>query len=445
MHKNLRPLWTEGMFLGPQHFQQHDRFLLDTVGQLANAVSAYLYGVVELELDTAALMEGKFAIKQASGLFPDGTPFKLPETAALPEPVVVSNTCKDAIVSLAIPFDNQQDKDAAETRSSDSFSRYLLKDQSVRDKHSLDSDAEEIVFTGELWTRLSLAEDDHSAFHTIPLARISEKREDDRVILDSMFYPCSMNLGACASLATLMNDLQSLVSKRISDLSGNLGRVSASDTAQLDQLLLLQILNRFKPLLKHINTAQSAHPEMLYRELMKVAAELCTITTTSKQAPEFPDYLHRDQYRCFEPVIDNLRTSLNWIPDQTTEAIPVVHVKAGIYTASVKNRDLFQTSRFILAAKAKTAPDELSRRLPRQTTISSKSRLRDLVEAQSSGVAIKPVVSVPNSIPMYENYVYFDMQTDDALWQDVSQSGDIAMHIAGNYTDLKMQFWAILK
>lgn len=445
MQKNLRPLWTEGMFLGPQHFQQHDRFLLDTVSQLAQAVSAYLYGVVELEIDTSALVEGKFAIKQASGLFPDGTPFNLPETAALPEPVIVDSTCKDAVVSLAIPFENQQDKDAAETRTKGSFSRYILKDSNVRDRHSLDSEAEETVFTGELWTRLSLNDNDHTAFHTIPLARISEKREDDRVIIDSMFYPCSMNIKASAALSSQMNDLQSLVTKRIQDLSANLGRVTASDTSQLDQLLLLQILNRFKPLLKHINTAHSIHPEMLYRELMKFAAEMCTITHSNKQAPEYPEYLHRDQYRCFEPLLDNLRLSLNWIPDKTTEAIPVQHVKAGIYTASIKNRDLFETSRFILAAKAKTSPDEISQRLPRQTTISSKSRLRDLVEAQSRGIGIKPVINIPNSIPMYENYVYFDMHTDDALWQEVSQSGDVALHIAGSYTDLKMQIWATLK
>ena len=89
--------------------------------------------------------------------------------------------------------------------------------------------------------------------------------------------------------------------------------------------------------------------------------------------------------------------------------------------------------------------EELSRRLPRQTTISSKAKLRDLVEAQSQGIALKPVVTVPNSIPMYENYVYFDMRDDDPLWREIALSGDLALHIAGSYTDLQMQLWAIRK
>ena len=443
MQKNDRTLWTEGMFLGPQHFQQHDRFLLNTVALIVRGIGTHAHGLIEYEMDVHALNEGKFALNALSGIFPDGTPFNLPEDGELPTPLVINNDCREAIVSLAIPFADQQEKDAVETHAAGSFSRYIIKDRLVSDRHSPDSDSEESVFTAGLWSRLTLAGDDHTAFHTIPLARIVEKRDDERVVLDERFFPCAMALQASTPLQALAREVGGLVKQRATDLAGRIGTATASDSSQLSQLLLLQMLNRAAPLFKHINEAFSMHPEELYRELIQLAGELSTITQSSKLAPEFTEYMHRDQYRSFAPLVDHLRQCLNWIPDATTESIPVIHVKAGIYTASIKNTSLFQSSRFILAAKARVTPDELSQRLPRQSTISSKSKLRELVEAQAQGIALKSVITVPNSIPMYENFVYFEMRDDDPLWKEIAVSGDLAMHIAGSYSDLQMQLWAI--
>ena len=412
---------------------------------VVRGMGAYAYGLIDYDMDAAALKEGKFAVTRVSGLFPDGTPFNLPEDAELPEPILIDSDCRDVVISLAIPFEDQQEKDAVEVRQAGSFSRYVIKDQLVSDRHSPDANSEDTVFTAALWTRLSLANDDHTAYHTIPLARITEKRDDDSVIMDKRFYPCAMTLQASEALQSLTKEMLGLIRQRAGDLAGRIGTATASDSSQLNQLLLLQILNRAGPVLKHITETGSTHPERLYHHWAELAGELATITQSSKLAPEFTEYRHRDQYRSFAPLVDSLRHSLNWIPDSTTESIPVQHVKAGIYTASVKDPHLFDTSRFILAAKAQVTPDELSRRFPRQTTISSKSKLRDLVEAQSQGIALKSVITVPNSIPTYENYVYFEMRDDDPLWNEIAVSGDIAMHIAGSYADLQMQLWAIRK
>jgi type VI secretion system protein ImpJ len=433
------------MFLGPQHFQQHDRFLLNTMALVVRGMGAHAHGLIDLEMDVHALNEGKFALNGVAGIFPDGTPFNLPEDGELPAPLHIDSDCRDTILSLAFPFADQQDKDAVELRTADSFSRYVISDQLVGDRHSPDSDSEETVFTAGIWTRLTMAGDDHTAFHTIPLARVTEKREDDRVVLDERFYPSAMTLKASSPLQALARELAGLLNQRAAELASRIGTATAGDSSQLSQLLLLQTLNRAGPLLKHINESFAMHPEVFYRELVQLAGDLSTITQASKLPPVFTEYLHRDQYKSFAPLIDNLRQSLNWIPDYKVESIVVQHVKAGIYTASIRNLSLFQTSRFILAAKARVTPDELSRRLPRQITISSRTKLRDLVEAQAQGIPLKPVIHVPNSIPTYENHVYFEMRDDDPLWQEVAVSGDLAMHIAGSFSDLQMQLWAIRK
>jgi len=445
VNKNNRTAWTEGMFLGPQHFQQHDRFVLNAMAGLARQQGVFSYGFVECEIDSNALAEGKFSLTSVKGLFADGTPFSLPEDDELPDPIDISSETQNQVVSLAIPYDIHADKDIAEQKSQESFSRYLLKDQTITDRHSPDSNGEETVFTAGLWTRLVLDNTDQSAYHTIPIARIVERRDDDSVVLDPNFYPCAAALPASAPLLAVCKDIHGMLHQRATELAGRLGTPNASDTSQLVQFLLLQMINRYKPLLKHIVEAESDHPERLYRELVQLAGELATITSADRLSGDYPKYLHRDQYTSFNPVIESIRQSLNWIPDSTTESIAVTHVKAGIYTATVRDKHLFDSARFILAVKARVTPDELQRRFPRQTTISSKNKLRELVEAQSRGIELSAMVTVPNSIPMYENNVYFEMRQDDQLWNEISVSGDIAMHIAGTYSDLSMQIWTIQK
>jgi len=444
VQKNNRTVWSEGMFLGPHHFQQHDRFLLNTVAGVSRGISRFPFGLLSYELDTNALAEGKFALNEAVGIFPDGTPFSFPDGDSLPEPLAISSDNRGKLVSLAIPYAGLADKDVAESRSPDSFSRYLMNDQTVSDRHSPDSDSDETVFTGGLWARLIVEDAKQSAYHTIPLARIGELRTDGSIQLDNSFYCCAMSVLASSPIKSICNDIHGLLNQRLNELATRLGKPSAGDTTQLLQFLLLQILNRAQPLLKH-SLSVSTHPEQLYRELIQLAGELSTITSSSRQCPDYPEYIHRDQYSSFESLINSLRDSLNWIPDSNTESIPVKHVKAGIYTATVGNRNLFTTARFILAARAHVTPDELARQFPQQTTISSKSKLKSLVQAQSQGIKLKHMVTIPNSIPTYENYVYFEIRQDDPIWQEISVSGDIALHISGHFTDLKMQLWTIAK
>ncbi|MGL6110751.1 MAG: type VI secretion system baseplate subunit TssK, partial [Rubrivivax sp.] len=60
------------MFLQPQHFQQHDRFLSLQAHSRFGITQAYGWGFVSLSLDSAALNLGKIAIGGAHGVLPDG-------------------------------------------------------------------------------------------------------------------------------------------------------------------------------------------------------------------------------------------------------------------------------------------------------------------------------------------------------------------------------------
>ena len=60
-----RIIWSEGTFLQPQHFQQHDRHLETLLEQRTRALRPHGYGFLELAIDESLLELGKLAI--ASG------------------------------------------------------------------------------------------------------------------------------------------------------------------------------------------------------------------------------------------------------------------------------------------------------------------------------------------------------------------------------------------
>ena len=71
-------IWTEGMFLQPQHLQQHDRFLGQQAQMRHAATTAYGWGHLALTLDSAALNLGKVGITAAQGVMPDGLAYDVP-------------------------------------------------------------------------------------------------------------------------------------------------------------------------------------------------------------------------------------------------------------------------------------------------------------------------------------------------------------------------------
>ena len=85
-----RVLWSEGLFLRPQHFQQQDRPTEALVRGALQAGAAARLGLRVARRSTRRCSRpAAIAVTAARGIFPDGTPFAIPETMDPPEPVAI--------------------------------------------------------------------------------------------------------------------------------------------------------------------------------------------------------------------------------------------------------------------------------------------------------------------------------------------------------------------
>src|SRR5690242_18584612 len=101
MSAHNRIVWSEGLFLQPQHFQQQDRHFERYVEARCQSLAPYPWGLIEAEVERDFLKIGKIGFRRLVGVFPDGTPFRMPDDDPLPPPIDVPADIRDQRLHLA--------------------------------------------------------------------------------------------------------------------------------------------------------------------------------------------------------------------------------------------------------------------------------------------------------------------------------------------------------
>src|ERR1700738_2046400 len=101
--KRLQPvIWMKGTFLSPHHLQTQDRFIESTLNFQTEALSFAPWGFQHLQINQEALSSGYFAIASASGIFPDGLVFDMPDSDPLPSPKALAGAFEQDQTTLDI-------------------------------------------------------------------------------------------------------------------------------------------------------------------------------------------------------------------------------------------------------------------------------------------------------------------------------------------------------
>jgi len=434
-------VWSEGLFLRPHHFQQQDRYFERYVETRCQALVPHSWGFSQLELERDFLSIGKFGLRRAAGVFPDGTPFRMPEDDPLPAPIDIGQG-RDQVIHLALPLRAAGAPDVDRSPGPDGLVRHEVRELEARDATSRAGDMA-LLEVGAMRTRLMLASDVTEAYACVPVAHVVECRPDKQVVLDDTFIPTVLDSRAAYRLHTFMTELLGLLHQRGDALGGRVTSTGRGASAEIADFLMLQAINRYEPLLAHCADAGVIHPEDLFRLCVSAAGELATFTTPSKRPPQLAAYRHEALRESFEPVMVALRASLSAVLELSAIPIPIESKKFGISVAVVADRALYSSAVFILAARADLSAEELRRRFPAQLKIGPVERIRDLVNLQLPGVPVHPVPVAPRQIPYHAGFVYFELDQANELWGQLKTSGGVALHVGGEFPGLTLEFWAI--
>jgi type VI secretion system protein ImpJ len=441
MSENNRIVWSEGLFLRPQHFQQQERHLETWIEGRTASLRPWAWGFTELEIERDLLAIGKLGLRRARGVFPDGTPFAMPENEPLPAPLEIGTQIRDQVIYLAVPLRKSGALQSTRGNSAD-LTRYRTRDQEARDVTTDSAMATELEVAA-LNTRLMAQNEPADDFARIPVAHVVECRADRQVVLDDRFIPTVSRSGSAGRLATFLMELQGLLHQRAEALAARAVASGRGGASEIADFLMLQVINRYEPVVTHLATTPALHPEDLFRLTLEITGELSTLTAASRRPPAFPAYRHDSLRATFEPVINSLRACLSVVMEQNAIPIPLAQKKFGISVATVADQGLFDSAAFVLAARADVPSEDIRRLFPSQTKIGPVEKIRDLVNLQLPGIALQPMAVAPRQIPYHAGFAYFELDRSGDLWRALKGSGGIAIHQSGDFPNLAMELWAI--
>ena len=234
-----------------------------------------------------------------------------------------------------------------------------------------------------------------------------------------------------------------LLHQRGEALASRMAQPGRGGVAEIADFLLLETVNRNEPLFTHLHQRSVLHPQTFYAACLSLAGDLSTFRD-KRRPPAFLEYEHDDPARCFRFVIDDLRQSLSMVMEQTAIPIELQDRKYGIRVAIIADTELQRSATFVLAVASQMPGEALRARFPTQVKIGPVERIRDLVNLQLPGVALRPLPVAPRQIPYHAGFNSFELETrTNELWKQLESSGGRAMHIAGEFPGLELEFWAI--
>ncbi len=166
-------VWSEGLFLKPQHFQQQVRYFEAYVEGRNGSLRPYTWGFSELKLDTDLLAVGKLAISSARGVFPDGTPFNIPDDDQPPASMDVPDDARDMAVHLALPTRQPGSQSIHFGDTDEGLARYLPREIEARDETAATEGAAAMQ-VGTLRMRLLLERDTRDDYACLGITEIIE-------------------------------------------------------------------------------------------------------------------------------------------------------------------------------------------------------------------------------------------------------------------------------
>jgi type VI secretion system protein ImpJ len=436
-----RVAWHEGMFLRPQHFQAQDRFIDAQLRARVDSSRPWAWGFTQVIVDEDLAKLGKFGVVRASGVMPDGTPFSIPDDLPPPEPLDVPADSRDAIVSLTLPA---QQVGVVEFREADSKAldaRFLVDESEVSDAYSDDRTSEPIEF-GRPNLRFGITRDQTYGRVTLGIARIREVN-NKRLMFDDRYIPPTLDIDAAQRLHGGITDIVGRAEQRAEELA--LRAVEATDggAETFASFLLLQALNRWVPVLQHLEHLPMIHPERLYETLIAMAGELATLVRPDRKPPPIPHYDHENPQLCFDPVFDLLQSMLSAVFDRSALQMPLENAGPGAYVSKITDHNLYQHGFFYLAVSAASPVEEIRSLFPSVAKIGSVQKMRQIVDSALPGVPLRHTPTPPPQLRVLPGYVYFELDRGVPDWREFATAAALGLHVAGDWPQLKLELWCV--
>ncbi|MFQ6572120.1 type VI secretion system baseplate subunit TssK [Pseudomonas sp. UM16] len=447
MSKQSRVMWSEGMFLLPQHFQYQDEFHQHQLAEATLRSTPFHWGVQALQVDEDALANGSLQLKRLKLVFPDGSLFDAPQHDPLPAARDLKDLLKGndlkvyAALKLPEPFGLNYVEDGQEQKSARRFRKQF---DTLPDLN--EGDLENEITSLRLNVVMLVDGDNLDGYSYCPIAKLSRNNMGG-FNLDPHFVHPTLHLGSHETLVGMGKRLLGALHAKSKALSGRrrerADQIAEFGSSDVTLFWLLNTVNRAYPQLAHLLAHPRLHPERLYLFLADLAGGLLTFTLDT-QLHDLPEYDHHDPAASLVKLDEMIRVMLdNVVPNQCI-VIKLNQTKPSYWQGQLQDPRLTEAD-FYISVHADMPGASLLELVPRAFKVGSPEDIEVVVNSAMPGVTLNHSTRLPNAIPVRLDNQYFAIEPHGLVYERMMNAQTICFYAPSAFTNLKLELMAVLK
>jgi type VI secretion system protein ImpJ len=440
MSLGAKVLWSEGLTLGPQHFQRQDLYHETRLLRMASALNPHFWGARLLQWNRDALGHQLLEAQAMSLIFQDGEVYDAPDTDLLPVPVDLAQLPQDIntfTMYAALPTIRPHGANAQEG------SRYALAEAETSDLFS-DAVPIDVPFLKKRVRLMSHLEprDGHVSF---PVLRIHRDPRGGFEI-DPAFVAPSVAIGAAGPLQQFLDGLMSALTAKAVSLQASQRKTKASTfevhAGDISSWWMLNVISTANASLQHCARSR-VHPEVLYEKLLALVGGLMTFSDKYATS-DLPAYDHADPGVTFAQLDALVRDLLDTVISARYFTIPLIaeENRRTHYRGALDPSKLMQDAQLCLAVSADMPPLELVAAVPIRFKVGSPDDIERIVVSALPGITLTHMPQVPTAVPVRPDTYYFSLSTRNGLYENALKAEAIAIYAPDGMRELKIELIA---
>jgi len=447
--KITRPLWAQGIFMTPQHFQQQamwDRFADERVARIA---SPDPWGVNRIAFDTHALSINRLHLTSLAARLPDGTYVdsetsdRLPPARDLGE---VPAHLDAATVLVGLPLIDPQGSNCIEDGERPARPRRFLREYLQVVDINGEGKEEISVERHVLALLFDFEQTGDGDYVTCPIGRVVRNAQG-RFEFDTSFVPPCLTLSANEQLLGRMNRLSEILLAKSASLA--VRRRERSDqiadyaVADVSLFWLLHSVNTTWPDLARLCQAPDQHPERLYAVLARLAGSLLTFST-SDTLQSIPAYDHRAPEPVFAELESLIRTLLDTVIPSRVVPVALERIKPTVWVGRFNDQRLVEGADYYLSVQAGVAAHQLLEQLPRLCKAGAPDEVEQIVNSALPGIPLRTMSRLPAAIPVRIENQYFALDGSHPAFSRMLAARACQFYIPASIPDVSLELYAVL-
>jgi type VI secretion system protein ImpJ len=434
------------MYLGPHEFQAQARYFEDAIQFAAAALWFKSYGLIGCVPDAEALRNGTVNIVHASGIFPDGTPFLIPQSDAAPAPRPIAEAFPPTRDKMTLYLGIAGRKPGARNVSASpepGDTRYFAELRDFNDETS-GTDVRPVNIRRKN-IRLLLETELNDRIVSLPLTRIQRDGKGHFIYDPDFVAPC-LQISSSERLMLMVRTLIEILEAKSSALarsSANPGGVSEFNTRDVANFWLMHAVNSGLAALRHLWVSKRGHPEELFMEMSRLGGALCTFALDSHPRT-LPSYDHANLSECFEKLDYHIRTHLEILLPTNCLTIPLTKVANYFYEGEVTDSRCFGRARWVFGIHADIGEAELIIKTPQLVKLCSAKFVGELVRRAIAGLTLTHLPVPPPAISARVETQYFGISRDGPFWDHIAQTHRVGIYVPGELTNAELELLVVL-